>query len=76
MKWFAGIALTTLLIVMPAVAQNAPIDTRADVQKLAGQWMDAYNKKDAAAVANMYTDDAVVSFPQWTVSGRTAIEDS
>ena len=64
MKWLAGIAITATLIVIPALAyaENAPIDTKADVQKLAGQWMDAYNKKDAATIAKMYTDDAVVSF--------------
>jgi uncharacterized protein (TIGR02246 family) len=78
MKWFAGIAFTTSLIAMPAVAhaENAPVDTKADIQKLAAQWMDAYNKKDAAAIANMYTDDAVVSFSQWTASGRAALQDA
>jgi hypothetical protein len=74
MKWFAVIAFTASLIVIPAVghAENAPIDTKADVQKLAEQWTDAYNKKDAATIAKMYTDDAVISFDQWTASGRAA----
>jgi uncharacterized protein (TIGR02246 family) len=78
MKWFAGIAFTALLITIPAVghAENAPIDTKADVQKLAEQWMDAYNKKDAATIAKMYTDDAVVSFDQWTASGRAEFQDA
>ena len=78
MKWFAGIAFATSLIVMPAVAltENAPIDTKADVQKLAAQWMDAYNKKDAATIAKMYTDDALVSFDQWTACGSAALQDA
>jgi uncharacterized protein (TIGR02246 family) len=78
MKWFAGIAFATSLIVMPAVAhtENAPIDTKADVQNLAAQWMDAYNKKDAATISKMYTDDALVSFDQWTASGRAALQDA
>jgi hypothetical protein len=78
MKWFAVIAFTASLIVIPAVghAENAPIDTKADVQKLAEQWTDAYNKKDAATIAKMYTDDAVVSFDQWTASGRAAFQDA
>jgi ketosteroid isomerase-like protein len=38
--------------------------------------MDAYNKKDAATIAKMYTDDAVVSFDQWTASGRAALQDA
>ena len=78
MKWFAVIAFTASLIVIPAVghAENAPVDTKADVQKLAEQWMDAYNKKDAATIAKMYTDDAVVSFDQWTAAGRAAFQDA
>lgn len=78
MKWFVGIAFATALIVMPAVAhtENAPIDTKADVQKLAVQWVDAYNKHDAAAVANMYTPDTSVSFTQWTVAGRPALQEA
>jgi ketosteroid isomerase-like protein len=78
MKWLAGIAITASLIVIPAstYAENAPIDTKADVQKLAGQWMDAYNQKDAATIAKMYTDDAVVSFDQWTATGRAALQDA
>lgn len=76
MKWFAGIALASSLMVMPAVgyAQSAPVDMKADFQKLATAWMDAYNKKDAATIAQMYTDDAVFSNPGWTASGRAAIE--
>jgi uncharacterized protein (TIGR02246 family) len=76
MKWFAGIAFATSLIVIPAFAQNAPIDTKADVQKLAGQWLDAYNKHDAATIANMYTPDASVSFTSWTVAGRPALQEA
>jgi len=78
MKWFAGIAFATSLLVIPAVAQaeNAAVDTKADIQKVAIDWMNAYNKKDAATIAQMYTDDAVVSFAQWTVAGRAAIQDA
>jgi uncharacterized protein (TIGR02246 family) len=57
-------------------AEMAPVDTKADVQKLAAQWMDAYNNKDAAAIAKMYTDDAVVSFAQWTTSSRAALQEA
>ena len=38
--------------------------------------MNAYNKKDAATIANMYTNDGTFSNPGWTASGRTAIEDA
>ena len=78
MKWFAGIAFATSLIVMPAVAHadGAPIDTKMESQKLATEWMNAYNKKDAATIAQMYTEDAVLSNAAWTASGRSAIQDS
>ncbi len=78
MKWFAGIALATSLIVVPAVAhaQSAPVDTKADIQKVATDWMNAYNKKDVATIGQMYADDGVFSNPGWTASGRTAIEES
>jgi uncharacterized protein (TIGR02246 family) len=78
MKSLAGIAFAASLILIPSVGhtENAAIDTKADVQKLAAQWMDAYNAKDAATIAKMYTDDAVVSFSQWTTSGRAALQDA
>ena len=38
--------------------------------------MDAYNKKDAATISKMYTDDALVLFDQWTASGRAALQDT
>ncbi len=37
--------------------------------------MNAYNSKDGAKVAQMYADDATVSSPGWTATGRAAIED-
>jgi uncharacterized protein (TIGR02246 family) len=58
-----------------ARSQTSSLDTKADIQKMATAWMDAYNKKDAAAIAKMYAEDAVFSNPGWTASGRTAIEE-
>jgi len=77
MKWFGGMALAaSLMMAVPAAsAQTASVDTKADIQKIATDWMDAYNKKDAATIAKMYADDAVFSNPGWTASGRAAIED-
>ena len=78
MNWFAGIAFATSLIVMPAVAhaESAPIDTKVEIQKIATEWMNAYNKKDAATIGQIYTDDAIFSNPGWTASGRAAIQES
>jgi uncharacterized protein (TIGR02246 family) len=74
MKWLAGIAVAASLTVTPAVVlAQSPVDTKAEVQKLANDWMDAYNKQDAATIANGYADDAVFSTVNWTANGRAAI---
>ena len=77
MKWLGGMALAAALMMIAPVAhaQTAALDTKADIQKTAAEWMNAYNNKDAAAIAAMYVDDAVFSNPGWTASGRAAIED-
>jgi ketosteroid isomerase-like protein len=67
--WLA-VALTTA-----PVAYSQTVDTQADILKAATEWMNAYNNKDATAVAKLYSTDAVVSSPGWTATGRAAIED-
>jgi len=74
MKALFAIALAVALTTAP-VAFSQTVDTKADVQKLATDWMDAYNKKDVATIGKMYSADAVFSNPGWTASGRAAIED-
>jgi uncharacterized protein (TIGR02246 family) len=78
MKCLAGVALAASLIVMPALAhaQSAPVDTKADIQQIATDWMNAYNKQDAATIAQMYAEDAVFSTAGWTANGRTAIQEA
>jgi ketosteroid isomerase-like protein len=78
MRWLTGMLVAaSLVIVGPAAqAQTAAVDTRADMQKIATEWMDAYNKKDAGKIAAMYADGAVFSSPGWTATGRAAIEDA
>jgi uncharacterized protein (TIGR02246 family) len=51
------------------------MDTTAQIQQNANNWMNAYNNKDAATIAKMYTEDAVYSNAGWTASGRAAITD-
>ena len=55
MKWVMGMALAASLMVMPALAhaQSAPVGTKADIQQIATDWMNAYNKQDAATIAQM-----------------------
>jgi uncharacterized protein (TIGR02246 family) len=74
MKWFAGIALAISLIGTSAYAQST--DIKADIQTAANDWMNAYNNKDAATIANMYAEDGIFSNTNWTASGRTAIADA
>ena len=50
MRRFTLLALCFGLLVTPALAQ-----TTAQIQKLNDQWMAAFNKGDAAAVAALYT---------------------
>ena len=76
MKSLVGMAFATSLIAISAVAHAQNTDITADVQKLANDWMTAYNNKDAATIANMYAEDGIFSNTNWTASGRTAIADA
>ena len=74
MKWLVGTAFAMLLIVTSAHAQST--DVSADIQKAANDWMNAYNNKDAAKIAQMYAEDGIFSNANWTASGRAAIADA
>jgi uncharacterized protein (TIGR02246 family) len=69
--WRIAIIMGCLCLgVAPAVAQD-----KATIEKLNDAWTAAFNKGDAAAVAAMYTLDAVVLPPGADmVKGRAAIE--
>src|ERR1700738_3677114 len=70
MRRFTLLALCFGLLTTPALAQ-----TTAQIQKLNDQWMAAFNKGVAAAVAAMYTiDDYVLPDGREMVKGRPAIE--
>jgi uncharacterized protein (TIGR02246 family) len=70
MRRFTLLALCFGLLTTPALAQ-----TTAQIQKLNDQWMAAFKKGDAAAVAAMYTIDAyVLPDGREMVKGRPAIE--
>lgn len=70
MRRIAILAVCVALWAAPSLAQS-----KADIQKLNDQWVAAFNKGDAAAVAAMYTQDATV-LPAGApiVKGRAAIE--
>jgi ketosteroid isomerase-like protein len=67
-------AVAFALAAMMTTASAQAVDTKTEVQKYADNWRDAYNKKDAAAVAKMYAADAFMSVPNWTAAGQAAIE--
>ena len=70
MRRFTPLVLCFGLLTTPALAQ-----TTAQIQKLNDQWMAAFNKGVAAAVAAMYTiDDYVLPDGREMVKGRPAIE--
>ena len=70
MRRFTPLVLCFGLLTTPALAQ-----TTAQIQKLNDQWVAAFNKGDAAAVAAMYTMDAyVLPDGREMVKGRPAIE--
>ena len=71
MRGVAILAVCCGLSATPALAQS-----KAFIQKLNNEWAAAFNKGDAGAVADMYTDDAYVLPPgSDMLTGRTAIED-
>jgi uncharacterized protein (TIGR02246 family) len=54
--------IAALLVVVPsasALAQQSHLDTRQQVEQLAATFSELYNKQDAAAIASMFTQDAV-----------------
>jgi len=48
-------------------------DHKAQIQGYADAWMAAYNNHDVASLAKMYTDDAEMSWPTGSESGKAAI---
>ncbi len=75
----AALALAAALA-LPAAAQQQPQPSAQDQQARqqfeqdAKAWQDAYNRKDAHALAEMYAPDAVFSAGGHEARGRDAIE--
>ena len=70
-----SMAILAGLLTVTTVAQGqTPTDVKAEVQKAAQQWVNAYNQRDMTALGNAYAEDAIYSTPFWTAEGRLAIE--
>ena len=67
------LACAAVLALMSA-AHAQTMDVKIDTQKITQTWMDAFNKKDFATVANMYSDNGFYSNPWWTAVGPQAME--
>jgi uncharacterized protein (TIGR02246 family) len=69
------VALLTVCSAIPAAAQQpSEQQVRHAIERLLETWDTAANRKDAAAVAALYTEDAMRVTPRGTLYGRAAIE--
>jgi ketosteroid isomerase-like protein len=64
-------ALAAALAVLAAPAFAG--DHKAQIQGYADAWLAAYNNHDVVSLAKMYTDDAEMSSPTASASGKAAI---
>jgi len=68
-------ALLTVCLAIPAAAQQpSEQQARSAIERLLETWDTAANRKDAAAVAALYTEDAMRVTPRGISYGRAAIE--
>lgn len=78
MRMYLGAATAILFVatMVPALAQQstATEKDRQGITELARKWAAAYNRKDAAGVAALYTEDAVEVAPIGIVEGRSAVQ--
>jgi ketosteroid isomerase-like protein len=73
--------VSAAVVIFPAgspSAQQSHLDTRSQIEQMTGMFVDHYNKQDAAALASMFTKNALrVSSDESVVSaGPQAIEGS
>jgi uncharacterized protein (TIGR02246 family) len=69
--------LTLLLLATPTIAQAAVAagDFKEEMQKLADDWREAFNAKDADKLASTFTKDGELIVPRGNVLGTSAIRD-
>jgi uncharacterized protein (TIGR02246 family) len=67
--------LVFALVICLAAAVPATAQEKGELQRLADQWTEAYNKSDIATVVRMYSDDAILLPPDAAmIRGREAIQ--
>ena len=73
----AGIASAALFLLIAGTARAEAIDPASSPFAAVGkQYIEAYNRKDAAAVAALFADDAVRVTDRGIIQGREAIQKS
>jgi uncharacterized protein (TIGR02246 family) len=72
------LAVSLVILATSATAQQASTasqpDVRQEVEAFVGRYLDAYNKKDAAAVASLYAENGILVPPGPMVTGKPNIE--
>src|SRR5690242_2293920 len=64
------VTLAAIFLAVPALAQD-----KATIQRLSDKFVKAFNAGEAAAVAALYTDDAIILPPGGEITkGRSAIQ--
>src|SRR5207248_4382821 len=72
-----GMATAAVLFLMAGPARTESVDAATSPFAAAGkQYVEAFNKKDAAAVAALFADDAIRVNAQGITRGREAIQKS
>ncbi len=67
--------LCAALLAMPAPAAGQAMDVETAIKQGTEAWMAAWNRGDAAGIAALYTEDAMVAAPgAEPASGRAAIK--
>ena len=76
-RWILCAILTVIPLASPS-AQQSHLDTRSQIEQMVATFTESYNKQDAAALAGMFTKDAVrISSAGTAVSaGPLAIEET
>jgi uncharacterized protein (TIGR02246 family) len=73
----SGVVGAAILVLMSVAPQAEPIDPATSPFAAVGkQYIEAYNRKDAAAVAALFADDAVRVTDRGIIQGREAIQKS
>ena len=77
LRWIISVILTVVPLGSPS-AQQSDMDPRSQIEQVVATFTERYNKQDAAAIASMFTKDAVrVSSAATAVSaGPQAIEET